>query len=42
LRQTDIGYVIDYESECSADILELIGEVKLKGQSYIDDFFNTQ
>lgn len=30
MRQTDIGYVIDYESECSADILVLDEKVSWK------------
>ncbi len=33
--------MIDYETEISDSILELITEVKRKGQAYIDDFFKT-
>lgn len=39
LSFTQNGYVIDYESELSDWILELISEVDNKGQSYFDDFF---
>lgn len=35
------GYMIDYETEISDSILELIAEVKIKGQAYFDDFFKT-
>ncbi|HEX2393923.1 MAG TPA: hypothetical protein VHI78_01175, partial [Bacteroidales bacterium] len=33
------GYMIDYETEISDCIIDLISEVKNKGQAYIDDFF---
>jgi len=39
LSLTQHGYVIDYETELSDWILELIAEVKKKGQGYIDDFY---
>lgn len=39
LSLTEKGFVIDYETEISDWIIELIAEVKDKGQSYIDDFF---
>ncbi|MCK9482998.1 MAG: hypothetical protein M0R34_01375 [Candidatus Marinimicrobia bacterium] len=39
LSSNQHGYMIDYETEISDWILELIAEVKNKGQSYIDDFF---
>jgi hypothetical protein len=39
LSLTQHGYMIDYETEISDSILELIAEVKRKGQAYIDDFF---
>jgi hypothetical protein len=39
LSLTEQGFVIDYETEISAWILELIAEVADKGQAYIDDFF---
>jgi hypothetical protein len=39
LSLTQQGYMIDYETELSDGILELITEVKNKGQAYIDDFF---
>jgi len=38
LSLTQYGYMIDYETEISDSILELILEVKNKGQAYIDDF----
>jgi hypothetical protein len=41
LSLTQHGYMIDYETEISDGILELIDEVKNKGQAYIDDFFKT-
>ncbi len=34
LTKASEGYVIDYESECDENILELIGEIKAKGESY--------
>jgi hypothetical protein len=39
LSLTQYGYMIDYETEISDSILELIAEVQRKGQAYIDDFF---
>ena len=39
LSLTHHGYMIDYETEISDSILELIAEVQRKGQAYIDDFF---
>lgn len=36
LRKTEIGYVIDYETECDSSILELIQDVKLRGEDYFD------
>ncbi len=39
LSLTPNGYVIDYETELSDWIIELITEVKNKGQAYFDDFF---
>ena len=41
LSLTQHGYMIDYETEISDSVLELIAEVKRKGQAYIDDFFKT-
>ncbi len=38
LSLTQDSYVIDYETEISNGILELITEIKNKGQAYIDDF----
>ena len=38
LSLTQHGYMIDYKSEISDWILELIAEVKNKGQAYIDNF----
>lgn len=38
LSLTQHGYMIDYETEISDSILELIAEVKSKGQAYFDDF----
>jgi len=40
LSLTPNGYVIDYESELSQSLFELIKEVNDKGQDYFDDFFN--
>ena len=42
LAKTVNGYEIVFESECNDSILQLIGEIKAKGQSYIDDFFKIQ
>lgn len=39
LSLTQHGYVIDYETEISDWILNLIAEVQRKGQAYFDDFF---
>jgi len=39
LSLTEKGFVIDYETEMSDWIIELVAEVKDKGQSYIDEFF---
>jgi hypothetical protein len=39
LSLTQYGYMIDYETEVSDWILDLIAEVKNKGQAYIDDFY---
>lgn len=39
LRKTEIGYVIDYETECNDITLNLIKEVKLKGEDYFSSFF---
>jgi hypothetical protein len=38
LSLTPYGYMIDYNTEISDWILELIAEVQRKGQAYIDDF----
>ena len=39
LRKTEIGYVIDYVSECDASTLALIKEVKMKGEDYFSFLF---
>ncbi len=39
LSLTQQGYVIDYKTEITDWILELITEVQNKGQAYFDDFF---
>lgn len=39
LSLTQHGYMIDFETEISDWILELIAEVKIKGRSYLDDLF---
>lgn len=36
LRKNEIGYVIDYQSKCDSSILNLIQEVKLKGEDYFN------
>jgi hypothetical protein len=36
LKKTEIGYVIDYDTECDSSILELIQDVKLRGEDYFD------
>jgi hypothetical protein len=40
LRKTEIGYVIDYETECDSWILDLIKEVKAKGEDYFSFLLN--
>jgi len=34
LRKTEIGYVIDYKSECDSSTMALIQEIKEKGEDY--------
>ena len=41
LRKTEIGYVIDYQSECNSWILDMIKEVKEKGEDYFS-FLSTK
>ena len=36
LKKNEIGYVIDYDTECNSSILELIQEVKLRGEDYFE------
>lgn len=36
LRKTEIGYVIDYQSECDSITLNLIAEVKTQGEDYFN------
>jgi|GEM_PF-2338333 len=36
LKKTEIGYVIDYDTECDSSILELIQEVELRGEDYFN------
>jgi hypothetical protein len=36
LKKTEIGYVIDYDTECDSSILELIQDVKLRGEDYFN------
>jgi hypothetical protein len=40
LRKTEIGYVIDYQTKCASWILELIQEVKAKGEDYFSFLHN--
>jgi hypothetical protein len=40
LRKTEIGYVIDYETECDSWILGLIKEVNAKGDDYFSFLLN--
>lgn len=40
LHKTEIGYVIDYTSECDELTLNLIQEVKLKGEDYFSFLLN--
>ena len=42
LRKTEIGYVIDYDTECDSWILDIIQEVKLKGEDYFSYFLSAQ
>ena len=40
LRKTEIGYVIDYDTECDSTTLSLIQEVKMKGEDYFSFLLN--
>jgi len=42
LRKTEIGYVIDFDTECDSWILDIIQEVKLKGDDYFSYFLSAQ
>ena len=36
LRESEIGYVIDYQSKCDSSLLNLIQQVELKGEDYFN------
>lgn len=42
LRKTDIGYVIDYKSYCDSLTMELIQDVKAKGEDYFNFLLSSQ